>query len=169
MSALPSGAEDEIPGQDATHERIRTLLESVTSALLAEQPRLGAFHDHRPERDRSSGGSWRGLQTFCHVSALLAADGDHDPAPARVDALLEAVERSARAAGLRRRAAETAHGVHSASWTGPDGDLLELVVGVRVAVRAISSPFLPGSLTPAATTSPVTALSPVTPPPRLVG
>ena len=45
-------------------------------------------------------------------------------------------------------------------------DLLELIVGVRVAVRAISGPFLPGSLDPVTTTSPVTALSPATPPAR---
>ena len=54
------------------------------------------------------------------------------------------------------------------TWGGADGDLLEVIVGVRVAVRAISAPFLPGSLTPITTTSPVSALSPPTPPPRLV-
>ena len=59
MSALPRGAEDEIPGQDATHARIRSLLEDVTAVLLEQQPGLIAFRDHRPERDRSSGGSWR--------------------------------------------------------------------------------------------------------------
>ena len=54
------------------------------------------------------------------------------------------------------------------SWAGPAGDLLELVLGVRVAVRAVSAPFLPGSLAPMPTTSPVSALSPLTPPPRRV-
>ena len=48
----------------------------------------------------------------------------------------------------------------------PISELREL--SVRVAVRAIIAPFLPGSLTPITTTSPVSALSPPTPPPRLV-
>ena len=166
MSALPSGAEDEIPGQDETHDRIRVLLRSATSALLQAQPGLLAFRDHRPQRDRSSGGAWHGLQTFCHVSALLAADGRPDPDPARSARLLEAVERSVLPHGLHRRSAEEAHGVRTATWAGPEGDLLELIVGVRVAVRVISGPFLPGSLDPVTTTSPVTALSPATPPAR---
>jgi hypothetical protein len=168
MTALPRGTEDEIPGQDAAHERIRGLLTEVTAALLAEQPGLIAFRDHRPERDRSSGGSWRGLQTLCHVSALLAADGDPDRAPGRSARLLEAVERCAHAHGLHRRSVEEAHGVLDASWVGADGGLLEVVLGVRVGVRAISAPFLPGSLEPPMSTSPVSALSPLTPPPRLV-
>ena len=154
MSALPSGAEDEIPGQDETHDRIRVLLRSATSALLQAQPGLLAFR------------AWHGLQTFCHVSALLAADGRPDPDPARSARLLEAVERSVLPHGLHRRSAEEAHGVRTATWAGPEGDLLELIVGVRVAVRAISGPFLPGSLDPVTTTSPVTALSPATPPAR---
>ena len=53
MSALPRGTEDEIQGQDATHARIRSLLEDVTAVLLEQQPGLIAFRDHRPERDRS--------------------------------------------------------------------------------------------------------------------
>lgn len=168
MSALPRGTADEIPGQDATHARIRALLEAVTTVLLEQQPGLIAFRDHRPERDRSSGSSWHGLQTLCHVSALLASDGPPDPDQAACVRLLEEVERCARAHGLRRRSAEEAHGIHEASWGGADGDLLEVVVGARVAVRAISAPFLPGSLQPVTTTSPVSALSPPTPPPRLV-
>ncbi len=168
MSALPRGTEDEIPGQDATHERIRSLLEAVTTALLETQPVLLAFRDHRPERDRSSGRSWHGLQTLCHVSALLAADGSPAPDRAGAERLLEAVEGCAVARGLRRRSAEESHGILEATWAGPEGDLLEVIVGVRVAVRAVSAPFLPGSLEPVTTTSPVSALSPPTPPPRLV-
>lgn len=168
MSALPRGTADEIQGQDATHARIRSLLEDVTAVLLEQQPGLLAFRDHRPERDRSSGGSWHGLQTLCHVSALLAADGTPDPDQAASARLLESVERRAAAHGLTRRSAEEANGILDATWGGADGDLLEVIVGVRVAVRAISAPFLPGSLTPITTTSPVSALSPPTPPPRLV-
>lgn len=168
MSALPREPEDRIPDQDTTHGRIRSLLASVTGALLEEQPGLLSFHDHRPERDRSSGESWRGLQTLCHVSALLASDAAPDPRPGAAHALLRAVEARAVAAGMHRRAVEEGHGGITVSWRDDLGDLLEVVVGVRVAVRAISAPFLPGSLHPVTTTSPVTALSPLTPPPRRV-
>src|SRR5690625_6979955 len=72
MSALPAGP-DPIADQDHTHGWIRALLEAVTSAVLETQPGLMAFGDHRPERDRPSGGAWRGLETMCHVSALLAS------------------------------------------------------------------------------------------------
>lgn len=144
------------------------LLTSVTTTVLAEQPGLIDFQDHRPQRDRSSGDSWRGLQTLCHVSALLASTGVPESTQHATSRLLEAADGAAVASGLHRRAERTGPGMTTISWTNPIGDLLELVIGVRVAVRAISAPFLPGSLSPMATTSPVSALSPLTPPPRLV-
>ncbi|WP_394216754.1 hypothetical protein [Brachybacterium vulturis] len=166
MSALPSGAPEAIPGQDETHQRMHDLLTSVTTAVLEEQPGLLDFHDHRPQRDRSSGDSWRGLQTLCHVSALLASSGRPTSSESAAARLLEAAHGSAASWGLHRRSERSGAGVVTASWTNAAGDLLEMIVGVRVAVRAISAPFLPGSLTPRTTTSPASALSPLTPPPR---
>lgn len=168
MSALRSDASEAIPGQDETHRRIHDLLASVTAAVLEEQPGLAGFQDHRPQRDRSSGDSWHGLQTLCHVSALLAGIGRPDPSDTATCRLVEAVQRAAAARGMSRREDRFAAGMTTVSWGSGAGDLLELVLGVRVAVRAISAPFLPGSLTPMASTSPLSALSPLTPPPRRV-
>lgn len=168
MSALRSDAPGSVPSQDETHQRMHDLLTSVTTAALDEQPGLLGFHDHRPQRDRSSGDSWRGLQTLCHVSALLASSGlpaSSDGATAR---LLEAAHGIATSWGMHRRSERAGAGMIAVSWTNAAGDLLEMIVGVRVAVRAVSAPFLPGSLAPMATTSPASALSPLTPPPRLV-
>ncbi|NMA77625.1 MAG: hypothetical protein GX960_10290 [Actinomycetales bacterium] len=168
MSALPSPSSDSIPGQDETHSRIHDLLSSVTTAVLEQQPGLLSFRDHRPQRDRSSGDSWRGLQTLCHVSALLTSAGPPAPTAEATTSLLETVRRTAEARGMSLRSQQDGHGIRGATWTDPTGDLLEVLVGVKVAVRAISAPFLPGSLAPRATTSPASALSPLTPPPRLV-
>lgn len=168
MSALPAHPSEGIPGQDETHSRIRDLLGAVTGAVLEEQPGLLSFEDHRPQRDRSSGDSWHGLQTLCHVSALLTSSGAPAESASATTSLLAAVQRIADARGMRRRSEQDAHGARGTTWIDPSGDLLEVLVGVRVAVRAISAPFLPGSLTPIASTSPVSALSPLTPPPRLV-
>ena len=168
MSAHPAVAADAIPGQDETHARIQELLAAVTDALLDQQPALRTFGDHRPQRDRSSGSSWRGLQTLCHVSALLASAG----APAAEDGtgarLVETVDALAGARGLRRRDRREGPGFLAATWHDGDGELLELIVGVRVAVRAVSAPFLPGSLQPMPSTSPAPRLSrlPSAPPPR---
>lgn len=166
MSALPTGPSPQIAGQDETHARIHTLLSAATAALLEEQSGLLGFEDHRPQRDRSSGVSWRGLETVCHVSALLASSG----APGRADAgaarLLGAADAVATVRGMRRRSESDAHGICAATWTDATGDLLEVIVGVRVAVRAISAPFLPGSLSPVGSTSPPSPISPLTPPPR---
>src|SRR5699024_8975443 len=126
------------------------------------------FHDHRPERDRSSGASWHGLQTLCHVSALLASSGVPARSEGATRRLLEAAHRGATSWGMHRRAEHVGPGMTTVSWTNAAGDLLEMILGVRVAVRAVSAPFLPGSLTPMATTSPASALSPLTPPPRPV-
>src|SRR5699024_2523003 len=169
MSALPTGpAPDSVPTQDETHRRVHGLLTSVTTAALEEQPGLIDFHDHRPQRDRSSGASWRGLQTLCHVSALLASSGLPVSSEHSTRRLFEAVHGSATSWGLHRRSERAGPGMTTASWTNAAGDLLEMIVGVRVAVRAVSAPFLPGSLAPMATTSPASALSPSTPPPRPV-
>jgi hypothetical protein len=168
MSALPRPAPGAVPSQDETHQRMHVLLSTVTAAALEEQPGLGGFHDHRPERDRSSGDSWRGLQTLCHVSALLTSAGRPEASATATARLIDVADSIATAHGLHRRSERTRSGVTSLSWTNTAGDLLEVVIGVRVAVRAISAPFLPGSLAPMATTSPVSALSPLTPPPRLV-
>lgn len=168
MSAQPSGAPDSVPSQDETHQRMHDLLTSVITAALHEQPGLLDFHDHRPQRDRSSGDSWRGLQTLCHVSALLASSGLPASSEVATARLVEAAHRIAASWGMHRRSERAGTGMTAVSWTNAAGDLLELIIGVRVAVRAISAPFLPGSLAPMATTSPASGPSPLTPPPRLV-
>lgn len=168
MSALPSDSPDSVPTQDETHQRVHALLTSVTAAALEEQPGLVDFHDHRPPRDRSSGDSWHGLQTLCHVSALLASSGLPAGSEGATARLLEAAHGIATSWGMYRRSEHDGPGMITVSWTNAAGDLLEMIVGVRVAVRAVSAPFLPGSLAPMATTSPASALSPLTPPPRLV-
>jgi len=168
MSALRPRAPEAIPGQDETHQRMLDLLTSVTGAALQEQPELIGFEDHRPQRDRSSGDSWRGLQTLCHVSALLAATGRRDTSEGATAALIEAVDTVATAHGMLRRSHREGPGMTTISWASPPGDLLEMVLGVRLALRAVSAPFLPGSLDPMASTSPSSALSPLTPPPRPV-
>lgn len=168
MSALRSDAPGSVPGQDETHQRMRELLSSVATAVLEEQPGLIGFQDHRPQRDRSSGGSWRGLQTLCHVTALLAATGRPASSEAAAAGLIGVVDEVTAARGMRRRSHRAGPGMTTISWVSPAGDLLELLIGVRVAVRAVSAPFLPGSLDPVTSTSPVTALSPLTPPPRPV-
>ncbi|MDN5821751.1 MAG: hypothetical protein L0H74_07880 [Brachybacterium sp.] len=168
MSALRSDAPDSIPSQDETHHRMHALLTSVTSAVLEEQPGLLDFHDRRPQRDRSSGDSWRGLRTLCHVSALLASTGVPASSEGATARLLAVADEIATSRGMHRRSERAGTGMITVRWTNATGDLLEMIVGVRVAVRAISAPFLPGSLTPMATTSPASSLSPLTPPPRLV-
>ncbi|GAA1491150.1 hypothetical protein [Brachybacterium sacelli] len=168
MSALPTGPTPQIAGQDETHARIHALLTAVTAALLQEQPDLNGFPDHRPQRDRSSGVSWRGLETYCHVSALLASSGVPGRADGGATRLLTAADEVATTRGMRRRSESDAHGICGATWTDATGDLLEVIVGVRVAVRAVSAPFLPGSLRPVGSTSPPSPISPLTPPPRIV-
>lgn len=166
MSAAIIDGSDWIPGQDETHRRIHELLGAVTAAVLEAQPGLLGFADHRPERDRSSGSAWRGVQTLCHVSALLASARAPETSASAAQHLLDAVHAVAAARGLRRRSTRLRHGISGATWSDASGDLLEVVIGVRVAVRAISAPFLPGSLRPLPTTSPPSPLSPPTPPPR---
>ena len=168
MSALPVDPSAMIPSQDETHHRIHELLSALTETVLEEQSGLIGFHDHRPQRDRSSGDSWRGLQTLCHVSALLVSSAPPAGSAASTARLLAAAQSVAESWGMSPRSEHEGHGITEASWVDSAGGLLEIVVGVRVAVRAVSAPFLPGSLAPMATTSPTSALSPLTPPPRLV-
>lgn len=167
MSALPARSSATIADQDRAHQHIRSLLEAATSALLSERPDLVSFADRRPQRDRPSGMSWRGLETMCHVSALLASL--RRPGPGSGRGLIESVHPVATAHGLRPHGSglTLAHaGMPRMVWGTDAGDLLELVIGVRVTVRAVSAPFLPGSLDPVVTTSPASPLSPLTPPPR---
>src|SRR5699024_7657371 len=83
-------------------------------------------------------------------SALLASA--HAPEPGSAQQLLEAADGTAASRGLRRRSEREENGVRATTWSSDRGDLLEVIVGVRVAIRAISAPFLPGSLRPASTT-----------------
>lgn len=178
MSALPAGYPRMLAGQDETYARIRSLLHAVTRALLEEQPQLLSFGTHRPPRDRSSGDSWHGVQTLCHVSAMLTGSKAPDLRGDGPRGLIAATDRVANFWGMRRRSESTDQGITSVTWIDARGDLLEVVVGVRVAVRAISAPFLPGpgpapspertpgQASPSARTSPS---SPHTPPSRPAG
>lgn len=169
MSALPAEdprLSDSIASQDETHLHIRDLLAVATGALLYEQPSLGLFEDHRPQRDRPSGDAWNGLETMCHVSALLVAQNAPHLSDSDADRLLGAVDSALQSQRLSRTEDRMDSGVRTVTWRDPDGVRLEVVIGVRVAVRAISMPFLPGSMQPLATTSPASPISPLTPPPR---
>lgn len=168
MSALAAGAPDTIASQDDAHGRIRLVLGAVTTALLEEQPALLSFEDHRPQRDRPSGDAWNGLETMCHVSALLATPYAPELHRGGSDRLRDAADSAARAHGLGRRGDQDDRGIRSLTWYDAQGLRLDVILGVRVAVRAISQPFLPGSLNPPASTSPVSPISPLTPPPRLL-
>lgn len=150
------------PAQAAVHDRVRELLTAAGRALLAEQPSLQGFEDARPERDRPSGESAQGAPTLVHVSALLAARRAPDPSPAAADALVRAVDVVARRRRSGPGTSRTRHGIRHVVWGFEDGDRLELVLGVRVALRVISAPFLP-SPEEAAPTSPATLLSPRAP------
>lgn len=169
MSALPAeipGAPDSIASQDETHLHIRDLLAVATGALLREEPALGLFEDHRPQRDRPSGDAWNGLETMCHVSALLVAQYSPHLDQTGADRLLDAVDAALSPQRMTRTEDRMDSGVRTVTWRDPDGVRLEVVIGVRIAVRAISMPFLPGSMQPLATTSPASPISPLTPPPR---
>src|SRR5690606_5464484 len=113
----------------------------------------------RPSRDRSSGGSWRGLGTMVHVSALLAAagpvTGDLADLAGTLDAALEEL-------GLHRSDGPLSS-LPQARWRDDQGFVAELLAPGVVALRVISGAFLPGSLEPLASTSPLT------PPPRPAG
>ncbi|MGP9844697.1 hypothetical protein [Brachybacterium sp. 107] len=142
MSTAPTGSPATLPEQHEIYDWIRGLLTGVTSAVLDEQPGLGGFVDRRPQRDRSSGETWRGAGTLCHVSALLASAGLPDLSGDNARDLLAAADRAALARGLHRRSESDSQGISSATWRTGRGDLLEVIVGVRVAVRVISAPFL---------------------------
>lgn len=166
MSALPSHVPEAIATQDETHLHIRDLLTAATAALLEARPDLEMFEDHRPQRDRPSGEAWNGLETVCHVSALLVAGAAPHLEDEDREELLSRVDEAVAPRGLRRRQDREDSGVRSTTWRDDAGLRLDVMMGVRVAVRAISMPFLPGSLQPLATTSPASPISPLTPPPR---
>lgn len=166
MSALPADAPDDIPSQDETHLHIHELLTAAVHAVLQEQPELGEFVDHRPQRDRPSGDAWNGLETMCHVSALLVTERAPDLRADGPQRLLDAVDAAVAPLQMRRQDEREDSGVRTVVWRDHAGVRLDLVIGVRVALRAISMPFLPGSLQPLWTTSPASPISPLTPPPR---
>lgn len=171
MSALPHARRRElarVTSQDDAHERIRDLLSGVVGAILEEEPALIAFSDHRPQRDRPSGLTWSGIETLCHVSAMLAADAAPHLDESARERLVAAAGDALRFFGLPvgQQIPEDPSIDGAWAWEGEQGERVELLFGVRVCVRAYSAPFLPGSLQAPRTTSPASPLSPPTPPPR---
>ncbi|MGP5289886.1 hypothetical protein ACTXL6_07535 [Brachybacterium tyrofermentans] len=164
MSTAPTASPATLPEQHEIYDWVRGLLTGVTDAVLDEQPELGGFVDRRPQRDRSSGETWRGTGTLCHVSALLASSGAPDLSGDSARDLLAAADRAALARGLRRRSESESQGISGATWRTGRGDLLEVIVGVQVAVRVISAPFLAAAASPV-----VVSTSPTTRPSRSVG
>jgi len=164
MSTAPTASPATLPEQHEIYDWVRGLLTGVTDAVLDEQPELGGFVDRRPQRDRSSGETWRGTGTLCHVSALLASAGAPDLSGDSARDLLAAADRAALARGLRRRSDSESQGISGATWRTGRGDLLEVIVGVQVAVRVISAPFLAAAASPV-----VVSTSPTTRPSRSVG
>lgn len=59
--------------------------------------------------------------------------------------LLSAADAAAARHGMTGLRTTVCEGVLQGRWSREDGDELELVIGVRVAVRVISAPFLPRS------------------------
>lgn len=161
MTALPRSCEDQVASQDDTHAHVRSVLAESTAMLLRDVPGLRSFSETRPFRDRPSGASWRGIATMVHVSGLLVSarahvpEEDLDSISARLDHVLEP-------AGFRRTGLPGRSGATQSRWTDPQGALVDLVDAGLVGLRMISGPFLPGSITPPVTTSPVT------PPPRRI-
>ncbi len=168
MSALPvyprrDPTYDTVRTQDQSYDRVRSILAAVADTVLEECPELVGLEDSRPERDRPSGSSWHGMETTVHVSALLASQSGCDPDPERRRRLLAAIDGTVTQLDLHRCSCSHPSTV---LWRDEAGARLEVVFGVRLLVRAYSAPFLPGSLHPPQTTSPVSALSPITPPAR---
>lgn len=144
--------------QDDAHDAVRRLLAAVAEDLLQAAPELIALEDRRPQRDRPSGITWRGMQTMCHVSALLASRSYTHLLPVSHRDLVRQVDRTARAHGLTRGEDSP---LGDAVWEGADGRRLEVGSGLHITVRAMSGPFLPGSLHPVTSTSPDTAPRPL--------
>lgn len=171
MTAVPEPRLSEVSAittQDDAHERIRVLLTGAVGALLEEAPELLGFEDHRPQRDRSSGLTWSGVETQCHISAMLVAQGEAERGARSRERLVDAMDSAMRFFGLSGAAPipEDPSIDGAFEWCGENGERLEVMFGVRLAVRAVSAPFLPGSLQEPRTTSPASPISPATPPPR---
>lgn len=173
MSSVPASPEPPVPTQDETHARVRTLLAEMTRALLDQHPELEGFEEARPFRDRSSGGSWQGLGTMVHVSSLLLSRAPlhragPPPAPgalctaAELESAASGLDGPLHGLGLHRAEAPPGSSLPQARWRGEEGLTAELIGAGHLAVRVISGAFLPGSVQPLSSTSPIT------PPPRPV-
>ncbi|MGY5765535.1 hypothetical protein ACXET9_10055 [Brachybacterium sp. DNPG3] len=125
------------------HERVALMLDAVVTELRHEQPTLGAFLERRPARVRNSGLLWHGLETMSLVSALLASQGAPGWRSSGLTSLVRAADAAARGQGLLRQDDRLRGGLRQLSWRSPEGDLLEVVIGVCVSVRATSAPYLP--------------------------
>lgn len=156
VSAVPSpcaAAVEEISSQDAARSRIRELLRGCAEDLASEG--ITRLYEQRPERDRNSGTSWRGIETICHISALLASPQEMPEHARERRRLLDALGRGATFRDLRRRHDRLEAPLPRRVWSTRAGDRLEVACGVRLTMRAISAPYLPGSLRRAETTSPL--------------
>lgn len=140
-----TGPHRTLPSRAEVTERGAVLEREVVAALRAEQPELGEFTARRPARDRNSGEEVAGIGTLVHVGELLAGDGAPDPGRVATRRLLSAADAAAARHGMTGLRTTVCEGVLQARWSREDGDELELVIGVRVAVRVISAPFLPRS------------------------
>lgn len=169
MSALPfrehgeSAAAAEPLSQDDAHQQVRDVLAAAVDAVLDVDSSLYTWEEARPQRDRNSGTTWSGIETMCHVSALLVGIDTGQPSDLARARAVDAVGRAVADLGFDH-APQAPDGTYV--WTDAKGARLDLVAGERLALRAYSAPFLPGSLQELRTTSPITPISPLTPPPR---
>lgn len=162
MSSLSAVVREEISSQDEALARVRDLLGLVAEEIDHLEPDLGGLYEHRPSLERNSGVSWRGIETVCHVSALLSSHREAPLGEDRRRRLFRGFDRSDATRSLHRHEDHLDSPLPRRIWTTPEGDRLEIASGVRLTVRAISAPYLPGSLSRSVSTSPVT------PPPRRI-
>lgn len=132
-----------IAAQEEAHDRIARLLDVMIAELRQEQPSLGEFIVRRPARERHSGVLWQGLETMCLVSELMASVGTPGWRPGELAALVAGADAAARSQGFARCGDTQRGGLRQLVWDTPQGDLLEVVIGVRLSVRATSAPYLP--------------------------
>ena len=146
----PAPRQSPAPAPGPVHERVRELLADVGAALLREEPALGGFEEARPGRDRPSGDTWGGAPTAVHVSALLAALRTPALSRTEADALVGAARTAAGCHGAGASSQTDRHGIRQVVWMLPTGDRLELVLGVRLALRVLRAPVLPDGAVDAA-------------------